>query len=114
MPVDCSCDVITHAQYREAARKLADQVGVAPSFGSAVGVIFRDTHPERQTEPAEIFMKRRCQTCTPHIGRALVEEGLRSQEEFDNWQKRFRDKMTKCKDCPKVAACAAGFDFSPL
>ncbi len=113
MAIDCSCDVITHAQYRESVKTLAAQVEVARSFGAAVGVIFRATHPLEQTLPAEIGEKRRCQECVPHIGQAIIEEGLRSRTEFSQWleKRKTTPAPDKCRKCTNAPVCGAAYSF---
>lgn len=106
--LDCSCNVITHDFYRAAARAHADDIKSAKSFGSSIGLLFTATHPgDKPRDP--------CQDCTPHIGRAIVEEGLRPQEEFDEWRDRRSKILSKCTDtCSKARACANGFGMGPL
>lgn len=107
----CTCDFITAAEYREAVKLLSDQIRIAKSFGAAVGIVFRATHPEEQTQPAEIDSKRRCRSCTPHIGRSIVEEGLRSKEEFDGWNERLRKTLVSRPACGRKDCCMGGFDL---
>lgn len=110
--IACQCDTLTYAQYQNAVMRLSELIRIAPSFGAAVGLVFRETHPEiPQTAENSALSKQRCGDCTPHIGRAIMEQEARPKAEFDQWHERFTAKMNKCTSCPNVAACANGFDF---
>lgn len=112
----CSCQDVSMSDYHSMTLLLQDQVRVAPTFGKAVGVIFRATHPKEQTTPADFSARpKSCQECTPHIGRIIVQYDLRPKAEFDAWMKDRDAVMEKCGGkCSRASACANGFDMSPL
>ncbi len=103
MAIDCSCSVVSHKTHLDAAREHAPEISAARSFGAAVGVVFRETHPSEGPH---------CNGCTPHIGQAIIEAGLRTPEEFQTWktrQEKARDghkpAAKKCADCSNPGAC---------
>lgn len=114
--LDCSCNNLTHDFYCASARDLAEQVKAAKSFGNAISIVFRATHPVLESEPGELHNPPPpCQSCTPHIGSAIVEEGLRPEAEFVRWAEKRSKVLSSClHNCSKADACANGFDPSPL
>ncbi len=104
MPVVCSCNVITYARYREAARENGERLSCAKSFGAAVSMLFQETHAGAN---------RTCHSCVPSVGRAIAEENLRPKEEFERWAERRLAAASKCADCPTSKICGVAFDYSP-
>lgn len=99
--IACSCAFLSSANLETAVRENAEQISGARSFAAAAGIVFRATHQDTRNT---------CQTCMPHIGQAIVAEGVRPQEEFDHWKRRLADaRGTDCATCPKAHACTVSF-----
>lgn len=110
MPIVCQCSGISYAGYREAANKLQTQIRIAPSFKDAVELVFRDRHPEEQVKPADILgINPHCQNCTPHIAKAIREEGLRTPEEHKDWVATYVERLKSCGRRPDAAIFANNF-----
>lgn len=115
----CSCDNIRYDDYKRAVERLVDQIQIAASFKKAVGLVFRDQHPEVQREPVAIGgdpdaleTKRNCGGCTPHIARLINEKGLRPAAEYESWLEWHNNRASNCGGCSMSGRCGVKLDPS--
>lgn len=116
----CSCDNVSYDDYKRAIERLADKIKIAASFKKAVGLVFRDQHPEAQSQPVAIGgdpdtleTKRNCAGCTPHIAELINEKGLRPADQYKSWLEWHQNRSSNCGGCDKGGQCGVNFDLSP-
>jgi hypothetical protein len=108
----CSCANIRYKDYESAVDRLADKIKIACSFKKAVGLVFRDQHPEAQREPVAISAdpdaletKRNCGGCTPHIATLINKKGLRTDAEYQSWLEWHHNRASNCGGCSMGGQC---------
>ncbi|HEU4839242.1 MAG TPA: hypothetical protein VFS88_07520 [Micavibrio sp.] len=114
----CSCDNTRYSDYERAVERHADRIKIADSFKKAVGLVFRDQHPQAQREPVAIGgdpdtleTKRNCGGCTPHIASLINKKGLRPAAEYESWLEWHHNRASNCGGCSKGGQC--GVKFAP-
>lgn len=111
MPILCSCDALSGADFRRAVEALEHPIREARSLGAAAGIVFRATHQRANADGSE---KKNCNTCVAHIREIIVEEGLRPRSELDEKNARLAaaGMIDKCDDCTNCN-CGVTLDLSP-